>query len=175
MRDVNGLHIMGDAVDRALSENHALIAAILEHHNSGRHVPAVALLERLQMNLEFVAAIAEHGAPAAPPLLPAAQVTLPPRPVFVQPHPPRIAPALPAASSYWTKAEHARFENAMSIHASSGKDGKVNVKQIAQMVGTRTPVQVRSHLQKVQKKGRKEGEESEQTNTGAKSDGGAAA
>lgn len=59
---------MGDAVDRALSENHALISAILDHYSAGRSVPAVALLERLQINLEFIAAVAEHGIPLAPPV-----------------------------------------------------------------------------------------------------------
>lgn len=59
---------MGDAIDRALSENHALISAILDHYSAGRSVPAVALLERLQINLEFIAAVAEHGIPLAPPL-----------------------------------------------------------------------------------------------------------
>lgn len=153
---------MSDAIDRALSENHALIAAILEHHSSGRHVPAVALLERLQLNLEFIAALSEQGVPTT---LPVPVQPSHPDISATRPLAPRIAPALPVhlqqqpvGTMYWTPDEHARFEQAMTLYGQA-RDGKPNFKAIASYVGTRTPVQVRSHLQKVQKKARKDAED----------------
>lgn len=167
---------MSDAVERALSENHALIAAILEHHCNNRPLPAVALLERVQINLEFVAAVAEHGVPLAPPApapapahthAPPLTAGLPPQ-SRIAPAPVSLAPAplpnvtlAPAPqqqqqqqqqSMYWSNEEHARFEQGMRIHGDKGKDGKPDFKAIATMVGTRTPVQVRTHLQKIQKR-----------------------
>lgn len=53
------------AVDRALRENDALVAAILRHHNAGRHAAAAHLLARLQQNLAYVASVADSHAPLA--------------------------------------------------------------------------------------------------------------
>lgn len=188
---------MSDAIDRALSENHALIAAILDHHSSGRSVSAIALLERLQLNLEFIAAAAEHGLPidppsipmppapttptAPPPVLPAAPVPALSAPIpgiigrstaaRIAPAPNTVAQGIagtagsaahgPPGTMYWSREEHSRFEEGMRMYGESGKDGKPNFKAIASHVGTRTPVQVRSHLQKVQKKARREERESD--------------
>jgi SHAQKYF class myb-like DNA-binding protein len=43
---------------------------------------------------------------------------------------------------FWGEAEHARFVQALEIY------GKKNVREIALYLGTRTPAQVRSHMQK---------------------------
>lgn len=53
---------------------------------------------------------------------------------------------------YWSNEEHGRFEHAMRLHGESGKDGKPDLKKIATLVGTRNPVQVRTHLHKLQKR-----------------------
>ena len=179
---------MSDAVDRALSENHALIAAILEHQSSGRTVPAVALLERLQINLEYIASVAEHGFSEQQQQSSQQQhqihhqqphhsigntTTLPNISTLPLPHLSRIAPAPQhlhqqqtpqPATMYWTPDEHARFEEGMRLYGASGKDGKPNFKAIAVHVGSRTPVQVRSHHQKFQKKLDRQGTCSEHPN-----------
>lgn len=46
---------------------------------------------------------------------------------------------------YWTQEEHQRFVEGLSKYQ---KDGKPDLKAIAEYLGTRTPTQVRSHYQK---------------------------
>lgn len=237
---------MNEAVDRALSENHALIAAILEHNAAGRHIHAVTLLQRLQVNLEFITAVADHGLPIQPSrLVPTTQpmfnqnysstcilpnqtstrvlfptstsrfypisaqlpfsiphhfnapppqslsvptqpvvsdvsilptplsssmqqstvVALPPMPSLKLAAAPVAGPRLqprPGQSSlseqtqlgmtqstkHWSSEEHTRFEQAMRIHSTTGKNGRPNFNAIATHVGTRSAQQVRSHFQK---------------------------
>lgn len=252
---------MSEVVDRALNENRALIAAILDHNAAGRHDAAVALLDRLQTNIEFIAAVADRGLPVHPTTsnvpattqLPVAvreqQNVLPPqlqnhhRPPPVHPCPPQAQlistlptpqaataalaamavtpggtgvattmfsgtatiptiPAAPAptailqppniishqpsavgvlpstmqipsssaprlapmpgivapiahapprmASMFWAPDEHARFEHALRLYGTKGKNGKPDFKAIATHVGTRNPKQVRTHFMKTQ-------------------------
>lgn len=195
---------MSEAVDSALKENHELIAAILHHNAAGRHVPAVQLLERLQTNLQFIAAVADHGLPLHPTplpanLLPAQQHHQHPQPSQPQslPHQQQLLPHIgpsaqpqsqpmdistaavvtattlppiplqsvptiaPATSQhpeqqqqemglmFWSQEEHAKFEHALRLYGTSGKNGRPNFKAIASHVATRTPVQVRNHYVKL--------------------------
>jgi SHAQKYF class myb-like DNA-binding protein len=65
--------------------------------------------------------------------------------------------AIAAPIKFWTPAEHELFEDGLRLYWESGKEGRPNLKAIADHVGTRTPIQVRSHLQKYVKKLQKTG------------------
>ncbi|GJQ09278.1 hypothetical protein GpartN1_g1069.t1 [Galdieria partita] len=62
---------------------------------------------------------------------------------------------------YWTHEEHQRFVEGLSKYQ---KDGKPDLKAIAEYLGTRTPTQVRSHYQKYILKLRKSQQESNSRN-----------
>lgn len=126
------------SVSRALDTNNALIAAVLSHHNNRRHAAAAALLARVQANLAYVASVADASSGARD----AAR--------GLAPAPPPAAPQAPRARApvrFWSADEHARFLDALGAF-----DGKPDLKIIAEAVGSRTPTQVRSHLQKHLKK-----------------------
>lgn len=87
------------------------------------------------------------------------------------------APALPVQgqsmpqeqSKYWTRQEHQLFEEGLGLYGSSGKDRKPDLKAIADHIGTRTPIQVRSHLQKHLKRLQKTGASSMSASSSASS------
>ncbi|GJD12912.1 Myb-like protein I [Galdieria sulphuraria] len=62
---------------------------------------------------------------------------------------------------YWTHEEHQRFVEGLSKYQ---RDGKPDLKAIAEYLGTRTPTQVRSHYQKYILKLRKSQQENISTN-----------
>jgi hypothetical protein len=49
---------------------------------------------------------------------------------------------------FWTERERELFEQALAIHGGDARGGKPDLKAISRHIGTRTPVQVRSYLQK---------------------------
>lgn len=145
-------------VQRALVENAALIASILDHQNAGRLLTAAALLQRLQHNLAYVGSVAE--ASARPPT---ALSAAPPqrenrgRALVLAPAPVAVAPPAHARAPRthgWSVEELGRLEEAMKTFGSCGRDGRADYRAIAAAVGSRTAVQVRSHLQKAAKKKR---------------------
>lgn len=249
---------MTDLVEQALTENVDIITTIIDHHSSGRELPAVALLERFAINLEYIGGIADHGLrialqaaahpaglqpptahlvsqriapalapvpsvllsrpPAIPPALRSASPVLPlvssaglsTMQAYTSANPPfqrgaripvlhpahsapfRADPSTPASvaprlgqilsgqvqsapgaanaaytaamghsapvmqTNAWSAEEHARFEEGLRLHGKGGRDGKPDFKKVATVVETRTPVQVRSHFQKVRKRARDE-------------------
>ncbi len=86
---------MTKEIDRALEENHALLAAAFELQNSGRIVSAAKVLRRLNENLKYIAGVIEGSRTQpiqskAPPLRP--------RPTPIAPKPasgPAIVPYPP--------------------------------------------------------------------------------
>lgn len=150
-------------IERVLRENAALIGAILEQQNVGRVVSAAALLQRLQHNLAYVAAAAESDnrpprtpAPNAAAAAAAGAATVrahAPRPVALAPAPGvavlRDAPHARAPLTHaWQPDELARLDAALARYATAGRAGRPDYRAIAAAVGSRTPAQVRSHLQK---------------------------
>lgn len=167
------------AVERALAENNALIAAALRHHSAGRHAACASLLCRIQRNLVYVASIADIAAPASSvpmgmttPAAPSTTIAaqddtdqqirptngdgqgIAPAQAANTPHNPenegkdRRPKRLIAPAKHWTDDERKLFEEALELYRTSGKKGRPDIYAIAQHVGTRTPVQVRSFLQK---------------------------
>jgi len=182
-----------DRIQKYLDENQQFILAIFENQNMGKIAEVAKYQVRLQQNMIYLAAIADFqpdpkptlSQESSPPLqnpkisrklrqskesrrmdplgIPSfpQQTFLERSGVFLSSEQNRKAPQVVKKSSrevrYWSPEEHTKFLEGLE------KFGCRDLKSVANHVQTRTPTQVRSHLQKylvrLQKTRQKEAEE----------------
>lgn len=136
-------------IDRALRENESLIAAILSQQNAAPG-SASGLLDRLQANLAYVSALAEVGPGASPPPPPGPAPRTAAALAPAGPVPP--TPEAPGYGARWSDDERARLFEAWPCLSRAGRDGRPNYRALSEAVGTKTPAQVRAHVQKNSKR-----------------------
>lgn len=168
--------VTSEYVQALLEENQCIIVAVLDALRAGRAAECAALQRRLQANLLWLASVADHQtAPGA--VAPRSATARAAQAARALPKPPAAGAAAQQQGAggskrgaYWSAEEHELFL------ASYGKNGK-NLNAIAKDVGTRTPQQVRTHLQKwLIKEGKKRKKEADAAaGTAGAADGAAAA
>jgi SHAQKYF class myb-like DNA-binding protein len=155
-----------ELIQKYLDENQQLILAILENQNIGRLEECIQYSARLQQNLKYLATIADSQPQATglmyPPMYNYNQAALMPQMPQVPQTPPQMINIMDSLQQYpltvplpqpqkekgnhWTTEEQQRFLAALELF------GWKDIKKITDYVSTRTPSQVRSHLQKHQQK-----------------------
>jgi len=137
-----------EAIQRVLEENQGLIEAIISNQNRGKLDDCMVYQQKLHQNLAILASLSDQQ-PAerrvmsqAPSILPASEGSLSSKPSG--------GPSDGGSNEkkevrYWSEEEHQKFLEGLRLFSNNGR---FDLKAIAKHVGTRTPVQIRSHLQK---------------------------